>query len=167
MNYTANPWQYLPPNNQPGGLTTGGGGYVYYRNPLDAKRSGAFTPESMYPSGYLGNVRSRREDRVLNNVKLRVADRSYTRGVHRGEKADPRSYFWPPDFNPMTGLKLQLKGKKFAPTMKETERLVNDGKWRVATPEELGRLQEKYGAQASAPLSVRAVDAKDLLPSWR
>src|SRR5690606_41724247 len=114
MNYTANPWQYLPPNNQPGGLTTGGGGYIYYRNPLDAKRSGAFTPESMYPSGYLGNVRSRREDRVLTSVKLRVADRSYTRGVKRAENADPRTSFWPTGCTPITGLKLQHKAKRFA-----------------------------------------------------
>lgn len=165
MSYGANPWSYLPRNNQPGGLTYGGGGG--YHNPLDAKRSGNFTPEASYPAGYLGTIRSRREDRVLNAVKRRVNERSYQRGVHRGEKIDPADYRWPSDFNPKTGLKLQSQGRKFAPKGTVIERLAHQGKHATYTPEEIGAMAEKYGVQASAPLNMLATQARDLLPTWK
>lgn len=164
MSYSANPWSYLPPTNQPGGMTYGGGGFT---NALDAKRSGAFTPEAQYPDGYLGAMRTRREDRVLNAVKRKVNERSYQRGVHRGEKIDPADYEWPSDFNPQTSLKLQADGRKFAPKGTPIERLAHQGKYATYSPEEISAMAAKYGVQASAPLNMLATQARDLLPTWK
>lgn len=100
------PWQFLPPYNfgQPGNANTAGGGGgmgPYFRDALDARRSAYNrTPEAMYPDGYLGTIQSRREDRLLDNLKSRQNQRSYVRGVHKGERIDPSDYFWPGAMQP-------------------------------------------------------------------
>ncbi len=102
--------QYLPPFGigQPGSAVQGGGGGSldpFFHNERDARRS-MFrrTPEAAYPNGYLGTIVSRREDRLLDALKHRESDRSYTRGVHKGSRIDPVDYLWPDKFNPMSGL---------------------------------------------------------------
>ena len=92
---------------QPGAPVHGGGGgrtLAGYRDILDARRSVATprTPNAEYPDGYLGNVNSRREDRLLQAVQSRLTQRNYQRGVHKGEKLDTSDYFWPDDFNPQS-----------------------------------------------------------------
>ena len=67
---------------------------AWSRDPLDAKRMAQFTPEATYPDGYLGTIRSRRDDRLLNDLKDRQGKRPYQRGVHKGERVDPRDYYW-------------------------------------------------------------------------
>lgn len=102
--------QYLPPYGigQPGSqVISGGGGSLdpYWHNEMDARRS-MFrrVPSAQYPDGYLGTITSRREDRLLDSIKHRENARSYTRGVHKGERIDPVDYFWPESFHPMSGL---------------------------------------------------------------
>lgn len=102
-------YQYLPPLGvpQPGSTMQGGGiQQLNFRDPLDAARSGmsGFVPSAAYPDGYLGTIQSRREDRFLDNLKGQLNQRSYTRGVHKGEKVDASDYFWPPELDPMRGL---------------------------------------------------------------
>lgn len=106
--------QFLPPFGlgQPGAPVQGGGGSgqsilaVNFRDPVDAARSmmGARVPSAEWPDGYLGTIRSRREDRLLDTVKRSLNQRAYQRGVHKGERIDPGDYFWPAEFAPESGL---------------------------------------------------------------
>jgi hypothetical protein len=97
-------------------VTRTGGPQPFFHNLLDERRSmWRATPEAQYPDGYLGTLNSRRADRLMNNLIDRSRNRPYTRGVHKGERIDGRDYFWPEEFNPMTGLELEAMGEKYAP----------------------------------------------------
>lgn len=100
-----------------------------FRNAKDARlASYGATPEAQYPDGYLGTMSSnRRQDKILDGV-ARTNTRPYSRGVHKGERINQGDYIWPDQLNLMTGVMLQAKGMKFAPTMSESGRLTNDGK---------------------------------------
>lgn len=88
----------------------GGGTPVQVRSELDARRMGlGRTPQAEYPDGYLGTIRSRRDDRLLDSLKVREGQRSYQRGVHKGERIDPADYLWPPDLKPDRGLKREAR----------------------------------------------------------
>jgi hypothetical protein len=73
------------------------------------------TPEATYPDGYLGTINSRRSDRLLDGLKERANSRPYTRGVHKGERIEPRDYYWPDEFNLWTGLEREAAGVRFSP----------------------------------------------------
>ncbi|TKK84653.1 hypothetical protein FDA94_28985 [Herbidospora galbida] len=161
-------WSYNAPQGQPGTIGSSPNvPVVPWRNQLDARRTGNAAPYAEYPDGYLGTVRSRREDRLLNAVKQSLNKRSYQRGVHVGERVPSEDYSWPEDFNPQTSLRLQAQGKRFAPKGIPAERLVNDGKNIDMSPEELTDLAVKYGVRSSEPLNIAAGQARKLLPSWR
>ena len=128
-------WQSLGAGGMYGGATAyGAGGYgaqSVAHNPLDAARLGVGrTPDAEYPDGYLGTIRTRREDRVLDSLKARANQRSYQRGVHKGERIDPVSYFYAKGLEPDRGLKFQAKQLRQAPLGAFSPRphLVNDGK---------------------------------------
>ena len=115
----------------------GSGGVPTPRNYLDGQRMAiGKTPDAEYPDGYLGTINSRRNDRgiptdtVLDSLKNRLTQRSYQRGVHKGERVDPSDYYWGKQFNPQTGLVNQSKGKRTAPmgVLAPNTHLVNDGK---------------------------------------
>lgn len=99
----------------------GGGGVPVARGELDFLRLGVGrVPSAEYPDGYLGTIRSRRDDRgrpsstsdtVLNSMKQRLGQRGYQRGVHRGERIDPSDYYYPTQLDPQRGLKRQMKAK--------------------------------------------------------
>lgn len=134
-------WQSLGASGLYGGATSyGAGGYGSAATPhdkLDALRMGiGRIPSAEYPDGYLGTMRTRREDRVLDSLKERVNQRSYQRGVHKGERIEPSSYFYPEGFEPDRGLAAQAVGQKQAPLMHlvPPPKLVNDGKTKVDIP---------------------------------
>lgn len=111
----------------------GGGGSTVpvTRSTLDAARIGqGRTPEAEWPDGYLGTIRTRREDRLLDSLKNRQNERSYQRGVHKGERIDPSDYFYPPGLDPARGIRNQQRGVRTAPVMALAPHphLVNDGK---------------------------------------
>lgn len=111
----------------------GGGGTteVVTRSSLDAARIGTGrTPGAEWPDGYLGTIRSRRDDRLLDSLKNRQNQRSYTRGVHKGERIDPADYYYPKGLDPQRGLRAQRAGRRQAPLMElaAPPKLVNDGK---------------------------------------
>jgi len=102
-------WQYLGGNGFTGSYaTTGGGGTpISGRSEMDFLRMGVGkTPSAEYPDGYLGTIRSRRDDRsngtdtVLDSLKNRQNQRAYQRGVHKGERIDPGQYYWPEGLEP-------------------------------------------------------------------
>lgn len=83
----------------------------FFRDQLDYERSGwRRTPEAQYPDGYLQTIHTRREDRLLDGLKQRQAAGPKVRGIHKGDQMDARDYYWPPEFNPESGLVNQAMG---------------------------------------------------------
>lgn len=101
--------------------TYGGGGVPVARSEMDFLRMGVGRePGAEYPDGYLGTIRSRRDDRgkpnssserMLDSLRIRLGQRSYQRGVHRGERIDPADYFYPDFLRPERGILRQMKAQ--------------------------------------------------------
>lgn len=119
------------------------------RSELDAQRLGiGRTPAAEYPDGYLGTMRTRRDDRLLDATKSRVNQRSYQRGVHKGERIDQSDYYWPKQLTPDRGLRNEKRGLKtvFVETLTPNPKLVNDGKASVPANEP-GRIDQRRQQQ--------------------
>jgi len=137
-------WQSLGGSGFSGYNNQGGVGLSVARDELDASRIGvARIPTAEYPDGYLGTLKTRRGDRLLDSIKNRVNQKAYQRGVHKGERIEPSMYFWPEGFNADMGLARQMKSQfvdvngvmqymvaRSAPQVQLTPapHLVNDGK---------------------------------------
>jgi len=166
--------QSLGANGMYGTYTNyGGGGVAVARSDLDFLRLGVGRePSAEYPDGYLGTIRTRRDDRgrpnsvseqVLDGLKVRQTQRGYQRGVHRGERIDPSDYYLPQGFSADRGIKRQMaaakKGvpvPKFVPSfaLAPAPHLVNDG---------------KANTRSSSPLemnNVRKSQLRGLSPQW-
>lgn len=106
-------WQSLGGNGFYGYNNQGGQGIPVARGELDAIRIGTGrVPSAEYPDGYLGTIRSRRDDRLLDSIKSRVGQKSYQRGVHKGERIEPSQYFWSPEFNDQMGIKRMARAQQ-------------------------------------------------------
>ena len=100
----------------------GGGGTPVARSELDFLRLGVGrVPQAEYPDGYLGTIRTRRDDRgrpngqsenVLDSLKVRIGQRSYQRGVHRGERIDQSDYYYPAGLENTRGIRRQMAAVK-------------------------------------------------------
>lgn len=163
---TFTPWMTLPAFGQgaPGNANTAGGGGglgPYFRDALDARRSMYNqTPEAMYPDGYLGTINTRRGDRLLDNLKRRQNQRSYQRGVHKGERIDPGDYFFPRQFQPDNGIRRQSKAIPV-----DTMMLSPRNKPRLdLMPMYSPRQQSLWGAD---PGIGRTTQLRKLAPPWR
>lgn len=134
-------WQSLGAGGMFGSFNYGGGGTPAARSDLDQIRMGVGrVPHAEYPDGFLGTTRSRRDDKgkpnavsevVLDSLKTRINQRSYQRGVHKGERIDPGDYVWAPEWGNETGIKNQMRGRRTALVDIRTVlpvKLVNDGK---------------------------------------
>lgn len=137
-------WQSLGGGGLNGYNNQGGAGTPVARDTMDSLRIGVGrVPSAEYPDGYLGTIRSRRDDRLLDSIKTRVNQKAYQRGVHKGERVEPSAYYWSPDFNDQIGIQRQMKAKQVeinGVTVWKSERytqdirlvpaphLVNDGK---------------------------------------
>jgi len=137
-------WQSLGGGGMYGYNNQGGAGTPVARDSMDASRIGVGrVPSAEYPDGYLGTIRSRRDDRLLDSIKSRVNQKSYQRGVHKGERVEPSMYFWPESMGPMSGIQRQMmavvdnssgatvyRALRNAPQVQLTPapHLVNDGK---------------------------------------
>lgn len=164
-------WQSLGAGGMYGGYAMGGGGGntihdVSARSVLDGLRMGTGRiPSAEYPDGYLGTIRSRRDDKgkpnsvseaVLDSIQSRVNQRSYQRGVHKGERIDPGDYVYPSDWNSQTGIRNQMRGRKTTlATQLAPVHLVNDGKAQMPN-------------NVPAELNPRRVDQfARMRPAWR
>jgi hypothetical protein len=151
-------WQYLGASGYIGAYTTTGGGGtpVIPRSGMDFQRMGVGrAPQAEYPDGYLGTIRSRRDDKgkpyamsdtVLDSLKNRQNQRAYQRGVHKGERIDAAQYMWPKNLEPDRSLNQKnyrmtevdgavvFMGKRNAPQqdLAPAPHLVNDGKANVS-----------------------------------
>ena len=120
------------------------------------------SPDVQYPDGYLGTMSSNRRQDKLTEAVARTNTRSYSRGVHKGERINAGDYVWPEEFNLYTGLMLESKGKKFAPPGAEPVRLTNDGK---TGPRGIPRGLERPD-QEMIDMQRRSM-LKSLVPPWR
>lgn len=180
---TGQNFQYLPPYGvgTSGAIEHAGGVQgIVFRDRLDAMRSGmaGFVPSAEYPDGYLGTIQSRREDRLLDTLKDQVNQRSYTRGVHKGEKIDADDYFWPTGLQPDRGLVRELHATQVDPTTGEP-----DTKFWTQRAAPLGTVQEQMIASGASelPMTPRgklrpkpstydqpaASGLRQFLPTWR
>jgi len=150
-------WQYLGASGFIGAYTTTGGGGtpVVPRSEMDFLRIGVGrAPQAEYPDGYLGTMRTRRDDKgkpyavsdvVLDSLKNRQNQRAYQRGVHKGERIDPAQYLWPQNMQPDRGVKvkpqlvdndgsLTMDMRRNAPLsmLAPAPHLVNDGKSNIS-----------------------------------
>lgn len=154
-------WQALGAHGLQGTYTASGGtGFLVGRSELDSLRIGeGRVPAAEYPNGYLGTIRSRRDDRILDSLKARETQRPYQRGVHKGERIDPADYLWPSGLDPERGIRNQLRGVKTAPAaeLAPLTHIVNDGK---TGPQ---AISDQYGEINP----VRASQLNSLRPSWR
>lgn len=172
---------YNPPYQVPTGgsmtYTGGTGGYLISgaRDLLDARRmmDTGRVPSAEYPDGYLGTISSRREDRLMTRINSRQTQRSYQRGVHKGERIDPADYFWPDDFNPSTGLEYEARGERWTAqgTMIGSP-LVNDGKSASALSSDRFATAARVYTQEIAPpyMNVdeqRRAQLQRFRPAWR
>jgi hypothetical protein len=161
-NYSATQnWQSLGGGGLYGYNNQGGAGTSVARDDMDASRIGVGrVPSAEYPDGYLGTIRSRRDDRLLDSVKNRVNQKAYQRGVHKGERIEPSMYFWPENINDMSGIERQMKAARVrinGVNVYQTERaapqigltpaphLVNDGKANTIATEP-GQINERRQA---------------------
>ena len=169
-------WQYLGGNGFIGSYTTTGGGGtpVTGRSEMDFARMGVGkTPAAEYPDGYLGTIRSRRDDKgngtdtVLDSLKQRSNQRAYQRGVHKGERIDPGQYYWPKGLEPDQRLRVRVKP------------IDNDGSINLMVPRHAQKLQMapppslvndgKANVKATDPADVnyaRAANLAHLRPNW-
>jgi hypothetical protein len=109
---------------------------------------------------------------LLSSIQSRLTQRSYQRGVHKGERVDPHDYYWNEYVSPEAGIANQMRGLKWTASGDPVERMVNQGKNAITSPSEMARLQAKYGlegrpAQADTIDPVRAEKLKRIAPSWR
>jgi hypothetical protein len=154
----------------------GGGGVPVARSELDFLRLGVGrAPQAEYPDGYLGTIRSRRDDRgrdssasdkVLNSLKVRIGQRSYQRGVHRGERIDVQDYYYPEGLENSRGISRQMRGKRVGSTIR-TKRNVEDA---MAAPAPHLPNDGKANIRSTSPMALdkRRVDqVARMRPAWR
>lgn len=133
------------------------------RDPLDALRTlWRRDPASAYPDGYVDSaINSRRADRTAAAIWRQ--QRSYTRGVHKGERLDMSDYYWPEEFNLSSAIMAQAQGRKFvSPALGiEPAMLTNDGK--------PGPRDPVLGERATVPVIAdpdRAATLRRIAPTW-
>lgn len=150
--------------------TTGGGGSGFH-SLLDMRRSaagGGRVPYADYPDGYLGNVKSRREDRLLGHIQNRLTQRSYQRGVHKGERIDPQDYYWNDVVDPEAGIRAQMVGQRWTAQGTAQEQINHMGKNHLLAPEKLDQMAQSVGVSTPSQIDpVRSQRMGRLLPSWR
>jgi hypothetical protein len=156
--------------------TYGGGGVPIARSELDHMRMGVGRePSAEYPDGYLGTIRSRRDDRgrasgasdrALDSMKTRLGQKSYQRGVHRGERIDPSDYYYPSALTPDRGIKRQMRAVQVGNTY-VTQRYVEN---MMLVPAPHLQNDGKANMRSTSPGEIdqkRVGQLKRLTPAWR
>lgn len=158
--------------------TYGGGGVPVARDNLDSLRLGVGRqPSAEYPDGYLGTIRTRRDDRgrangtsenVLDSLKTRITQRGYQRGVHKGERIDQSGYYYPEGLEDTRGIARQMKAVKDG-NVYRSKRNVEDA---ILAPAPHLPNDGKAGpsAKSDSPITINPTRAKrlsSLKPNWR
>lgn len=162
-------WQSLGGNGYWGYNNLGGQGTSVARSDLDAIRIGTGrVPSAEYPDGYLGTIRSRRDDRLLDSIKSKVGQKSYQRGVHKGERVDASSYYWSPEFHDRMGLERQMRAK-FDPETGTYRSLRQSPQWQLTpAPHLVNDGKANMVSDSPGTINVRRADQLAYLkPVWR
>jgi hypothetical protein len=154
----------------------GGGGVPVARSELDFLRLGVGrAPQAEYPDGYLGTIRTRRDDRgrasgtsdvVLDALKVRVGQRSYQRGVHRGERIDVQDYYYPAGLEATRGIARQMKGVQDGNVIRVKRNVENA---MIAPAPHLPN-DGKANMRSTSPLSLdqrRVAQMARMRPGWK
>jgi hypothetical protein len=164
-------WQSLGAGGLNGYNNQGGFGGPVARGELDAIRIGTGrVPAAEYPDGYLGTIRSRRDDRILDSVKSRLNQKAYQRGVHKGERIEPSQYFWPAEFNDNMGLQRQAKAKQVNVNGVWVYQIPRNGPQTYLTPAPHLVNDGKSNMRSDAPGTINQIRANALnylKPVWR
>ena len=149
------------------GLSPTTGAQPLIRDTMEAARlAWRRTPDAQWPDGYLGTTTPRREDKIANAVWRN--QRSYNRGVHKGERIDMSDYLWPDEFNLGTAIEMQAEGEsKFVSEAYQTEpvMLTNDG--RPGPRDVAGMMGRPNTGVPVIPDPQRAAQLKNMRPTWR
>lgn len=148
------------------GSSPGQGPSPLIRDAMEAARlAWRRTPDATYPSGYLGTTTGRREDKVANAIWRN--QRSYNRGVHKGERIDMSDYLWPDEFNLESGLMMQAGGSRFTSMAygEEPVVLTNDG--RPGPRDHAGMDGRPNTGVPVIPDPQRAAQLKRMTPTWQ
>lgn len=151
-------WYNPPMPNSPSATVGSMPPEVFSRSVLDARRMmQRRTPNSEYPSGYLGTITDRRSDRMFDSLQSRINQRSYQRGVHLGERIDPGDYLFPDEQNPLRGIQRQATtGQRYAPSLE----------WFQPTPVVEGR-QAPRGSESILTLDAHRMSQLAMVrPRW-
>lgn len=162
-------WQSLGGNGFHGYNNQGGSGTSVARGDLDAIRIGTGrVPSAEYPDGYLGTIRSRRDDRLLDSIKSRVGQKQYQRGVHKGERIDASMYYWSPEFHDRMGLERQMKAK-FDPAAGVYRSQRQSPQWQLTpAPHLVNDGKANMVSDSPGTINVRRADQMAYLkPVWR
>ena len=148
------------------GISPGQGPSPLIRDAMEASRlAWRREPSAEFPAGYLGTIQGSREDKVANAVWRN--QRSYNRGVHKGERIDMSDYLWPDEFNLESGLVMQAGGSRFTSEAYQTEpvMLTNDG--RPGPRDVAGMTGKPNTGVPVVPDAQRAAQLKKMRPTWR
>ena len=154
----------------------GGGGVPVARSELDFLRLGVGrAPQAEYPDGYLGTIRSRRDDRgrpsstsdtIMNSLKARVGQRSYQRGVHRGERIDSSDYYYPEGLENFRGIARQMKSARIGNVLMSPRNVENA----MAAPAPHLPNDGKANMRSTSPMSLdkqRVDQMARMSPAWK
>lgn len=170
-------WSYNPPMGvgQQGSVVqnaNGGVPLIGARSIADARRmmQTGRAPQAQYPDGYLGTIIDRRQDRVMVNVQGRLTERSYQRGVHKGERLDLKDYFWTKHLHPLSGIEAQERGERWSAHGDEVGRLAHLGKVPAVSVKEMFRSKNvSYPQDPNALGQInpkRVAQLTHLRPAW-
>jgi hypothetical protein len=155
-------WQQTDPT--PAATGAASGPDPYFRSAYDKQLSGwKVTPEAAYPDGYLGDTEASRRSQRLEAAGGRATQKSYQRGVHKGERIDAADYAWPREFNMWSGLEAEARGEKFVSVGQAPITLTNDGK---VGPRGIDRDPRTPEVRAEIQAQRRAQLAR-LKPHWK
>ena len=102
----------------------------------------------------------------MNALKVRIGQRSYQRGVHRGERIDVQDYYYPEGLENSRGISRQMRGKRVGSTIR-TKRNVEDA---MAAPAPHLPNDGKANMRSTSPMALdkRRVDqVARMRPAWR
>jgi hypothetical protein len=89
--------------------------------------------------------------------------------VHKGERIDPKDYYWTNDVNPQAGLEAEARGQKWTQTGSlPAEQINHMGKNHLLSPAQVARTANQVGVKAPQQIDpIRQQRMARLLPNWR